>query len=60
MTPFGVIFLIIEIADKTFVLFNGASVDMFGDSRQLAFATPIIISGSCVVVQGFKKIFEKD
>lgn len=45
--------------DKLTALITSSSTDLFGDTLQLVFATLIIILGVCVVVEGFKKIFQK-
>lgn len=48
------------IYNKATVLITASSVDMFGDILQLVFATLIIIIGICVLIEGFKKLFEKE
>lgn len=48
------------IYNKLVALITSASVDVFGDTLQLVFATLIIILGVCVVIKGFKKLFMKN
>lgn len=47
------------IYNKAVALITSSSADVFGDTLQLVFAILIIILGVCVVIEGFKKLFNK-
>ncbi len=47
------------IYKKSTLLITSTSADVFGDVLQLVFATLIILLGICVVIEGFKKLFNK-
>ena len=47
------------IYKKSTLLITSTSADVFGDVLQLVFATLIILLGICVVIEGFKRLFNK-
>ncbi len=47
------------IYNKAVALITSSSADAFGDTLQLVFAVLIIILGVCVVIEGFKKLFNR-
>lgn len=48
------------IYKKATLLITSTSADMFGDVLQLVFATLIILLGICVVIEGLKKLLNKE
>lgn len=48
------------IYKKATLLITSTSIDVFGDVLQLVFATLIILLGICVVIEGFKKLLNKE
>ena len=48
------------IYKKATLLITSTSADIFGDILQLVFATLIILLGICVVIEGFKKLLNKE
>ncbi|MBO5333269.1 MAG: carbon starvation protein A [Clostridia bacterium] len=48
------------IYKKATLLITSTSIDVFGDVLQLVFATLIIMLGICVVIEGFKKLLNKE
>lgn len=48
------------IYKKATSLISSTSVDVFGDVLQLVFATLIILLGICVVIEGLKKLLNKE
>lgn len=48
------------IYKKATSLISSTSIDVFGDVLQLVFATLIILLGICVVIEGLKKLLNKE